>query len=402
MAESEAIAAALLALGWTRATDAADCDVAILNTCTVTGEADAKNRKALRTLLRAGKAAIIVTGCAVNIDTARYADVDPRISCEHDKERIPALAVRLARDTAAVSTAISDQTTMERSDSGFRTRVDLKIQDGCDNACSYCIVHVARGPARSVPAATVISRARTLADAGTRELVLVGIDLAAYRDADIDLARLVTLLQEKTDIGRVRVSSVEPQSVTPTLVDVLAHSEGRLCRHLHLCLQSGSDKVLREMNRRYDADAFCALANRLHEAVPRIALSTDVIVGFPGETEDDFARTCKLVEHCGFMRLHVFRYSKRPGTPAAIRDDQVDRKIKAARSQTLIDLGRRLALSDMERRLGTIEEVVIERPGIGTSESYHAVACDTALPVGALVEVEFNDIDTDNMRLVGR
>lgn len=402
MAESEAIAAALLALGWTRATDAADCDVAILNTCTVTGEADAKNRKALRTLLRAGKAAIIVTGCAVNIDTARYADVDPRISCEHDKERIPALAVRLARDTAAVSTAISDQTTMERSDSGFRTRVDLKIQDGCDNACSYCIVHVARGPARSVPAATVISRARTLADAGTRELVLVGIDLAAYRDADIDLARLVTLLQEKTDIGRVRVSSVEPQSVTPTLVDVLAHSEGRLCRHLHLCLQSGSDKVLREMNRRYDADAFCALANRLHEAVPRIALSTDVIVGFPGETEDDFARTCKLVEHCGFMRLHVFRYSKRPGTPAAIRDDQVDPKIKAARSQTLIDFGRRLALSDMERRLGTIEEVVIERPGIGTSESYHAVACDTALPVGALVEVEFNDIDTDNMRLVGR
>lgn len=402
MAESEAIAAALLALGWTRATDAADCDVAILNTCTVTGEADAKNRKALRTLLRAGKAAIIVTGCAVNIDTARYADVDPRISCEHDKERIPALAVRLARDTAAVSTAISDQTTMERSDSGFRTRVDLKIQDGCDNACSYCIVHVARGPARSVPAATVISRARTLADAGTRELVLVGIDLAAYRDADIDLARLVTLLQEKTDIGRVRVSSVEPQSVTPTLVDVLAHSEGRLCRHLHLCLQSGSDKVLREMNRRYDADAFCALANRLHEAVPRIALSTDVIVGFPGETEDGFARTCKLVEHCGFMRLHVFRYSKRPGTPAAIRDDQVDPKIKAARSQTLIDLGRRLALSDMERRLGTIEEVVIERPGIGTSESYHAVACDTALPVGALVEVEFNDIDTDNMRLVGR
>lgn len=402
MAESEAIAAALLALGWTRATDAADCDVAILNTCTVTGEADAKNRKALRTLLRAGNAAIIVTGCAVNIDTARYADVDPRISCEHDKERIPALAVRLARDTAAVSAALSDQTTMERSDSGFRTRVDLKIQDGCDNACSYCIVHVARGPARSVPAATVISRARTLADAGTRELVLVGIDLAAYRDADIDLARLVTLLQEKTDIGRVRVSSVEPQSVTPTLVDVLAHSEGRLCRHLHLCLQSGSDKVLREMNRRYDADAFCALTNRLHEAVPRIALSTDVIVGFPGETEDDFARTCKLVERCGFMRLHVFRYSKRPGTPAAIRDDQVDSKVKAARSQTLIDLGRRLALSDMERRLGTIEEVVIERPGIGTSESYHAVACDTALPVGALVEVEFSDIDTDTMRLIGR
>ena len=402
MAESEAIAAALLALGWTRATDAADCDVAILNTCTVTGEADAKNRKALRTLLRAGKAAIIVTGCAVNIDTARYADVDPRISCEHDKERIPALAVRLARDTAAVSTAISDQTTMERSDSGFRTRVDLKIQDGCDNACSYCIVHVARGPARSVPAATVISRARTLADAGTRELVLVGIDLAAYRDADIDLARLVTLLQEKTDIGRVRVSSVEPQSVTPTLVDALAHSGGRLCRHLHLCLQSGSSKVLREMNRRYDAVEFEGLVGKLRAAVAALALSTDVIVGFPGETDGDFEQTCGLIERCGFMRLHVFRYSKRPGTAAAERDDQIDPRIVAERSDALIALGRRLALADMERRVGTTEGVVIERPGIATSESYHTVLCDPQLPVGSLAHLELYDIDAAHMQFKAR
>lgn len=402
MAESEAIAAALLALGWTRATDAADCDVAILNTCTVTGEADAKNRKALRTLLRAGKAAIIVTGCAVNIDAARYADIDPRIICEHDKERIPALAVRLVRDTAAVSAALSDQTTMERSDSGFRTRVDLKIQDGCDNACSYCIVHVARGPARSVPAATVISRARTLADAGTRELVLVGIDLAAYRDADIDLARLVTLLQEKTDIGRVRVSSVEPQSVTPTLVDALAHSGGRLCRHLHLCLQSGSSKVLREMNRRYDAVEFEGLVGKLRAAVAALALSTDVIVGFPGETDGDFEQTCGLIERCGFMRLHVFRYSKRPGTAAAERDDQIDPRIVAERSDALIALGRRLALADMERRVGTTEGVVIERPGIATSESYHTVLCDPQLPVGSLAHLELYDIDAAHMQFKAR
>ena len=360
MAESEAIAAALLALGWTRATDAADCDVAILNTCTVTGEADAKNRKALRTLLRAGKAAIIVTGCAVNIDTARYADVDPRISCEHDKERIPALAVRLARDTAAVSTAISDQTTMERSDSGFRTRVDLKIQDGCDNACSYCIVHVARGPARSVPAATVISRARTLADAGTRELVLVGIDLAAYRDADIDLARLVTLLQEKTDIGRVRVSSVEPQSVTPTLVDVLAHSEGRLCRHLHLCLQSGSDKVLREMNRVYTRAHYLERVRALRQAIPEVGLTTDVIAGFPGETEAEFADTLSLVEEVQYDSAFTFIYSPRRGTRAAARPDQIPEAVQHERLDRLIRVQERATASRLAQQVGSVQEVLVE------------------------------------------
>lgn len=392
----------MLAAGWKRAANAADCDVAILNTCTVTGEADAKNRKTLRTLLKADEAAIIVTGCAVNIDAERYADIDSRISCEHDKEKVPALAMRLVRDMSAARTDVLDPIALRGTDTGFRTRVDLKIQDGCDNACSYCIVHVARGPAHSVPAATVLSHAQALADTGTRELVLVGIDLAAYQDGTVDLAQLVTLLQEETDIGRVRISSVEPQSVTPSLIDVLVHSEGRLCRHLHLCLQSGSSKVLREMNRHYNADEFVALVDRLRTAVAHLALSTDIIVGFPGESDEDFARTCELVEHCGFMRLHVFRYSKRPGTPAAERSDQIDPRIKAHRSQTLIELGERLALADMERRVGTSEQIVVERPGLGTSESYHTIACDAALPVGTLVEVEFTDIDTNTMCLLGK
>lgn len=396
------IAAALLAAGWTRTANAVNCDVAILNTCTVTGEADAKNRKALRALLRSGDMPIIVTGCAVNIDAKRYADIDSRIICEHDKKKVHTLASRLTRNVNANQIDTLDLTALRGADAGFRTRVDLKIQDGCNNACSYCIVHVARGPARSVPAATVISHAQALSDAGTRELVLVGIDLAAYQDGDVDLAQLVSRLQEETGIGRVRISSVEPQSMTPSLVDALAQTNGRLCRHLHLCLQSGSNKVLREMNRHYNGDTFCALVDHLHAAVPRIALSTDVIVGFPGETEEDFAQSYELIERCGFMRLHVFRYSKRPGTPAARRDDQIEPKTKAVRSQTLIELGQRLALADMERRLGTHEQVIIEQPGLGTSESYHAVACDTTLPVGSLVDVEFTDIDIDAMRLIGR
>lgn len=393
----------MLAAGWERAVGAADCDIAILNTCTVTGEADAKNRKTIRALLRASRAPLIVTGCAVNIDPNRYADIDTRISCEADKDKVAALAARLTSEAALSTPDTLEQLALRSRDGdGFRTRVDLKIQDGCDNACSYCIVHVARGPARSVPAAAVVEQARVLADAGTRELVLVGIDLAAYQDGDIDLPQLVEMLLEQTDTGRVRISSVEPQSVTSSLIDALGRSDGRLCRHLHLCLQSGSSKVLREMNRHYDAAAFAALVARLRNSVPQLALSTDVIVGFPGETDDDFEESCRLIEQCGFMRLHVFRYSKRPGTPAAERSDQIDPRIKANRSQTLIELGERLALADMERRIGTVEQVIVERPGLGTSESYHAVRCDAKLPLGTLASLELADIDTQNMRLIAR
>lgn len=344
---------------------------------------------------------LIVTGCAINIDDNAYGGIDARVSCEADKHKVPSLAARLLGNAEPFRPDELEHVELRAHVSdGFRTRVDLKIQDGCDNACSYCIVHVARGPARSVPATTVLHQAQVLANSGVRELVLVGIDLAAYADGDTDLAGLSSLLLTQTTVGRVRISSVEPQSVTSSLIDALAHSDGRLCRHLHLCLQSGSSKVLREMNRHYDADAFASLVTQLRTAIPQCALSTDVIVGFPGESDEDFEQTCKLVENCGFMRLHVFRYSKRPGTPAAARIDQIDPRVKAMRSQRLIELGQRLALADMERRIGTNEQVIVERPGIGTSESYHTVACNPSLPVGELVPLTFTDIDTAEMRLV--
>lgn len=352
-------------------------------------------------MLRETTAPILVTGCAVNIDEGFYADVDARIVCERDKGRIPSRARELAGDARPERHDDVELAAM-RADAGegFRTRVDLKIQDGCDNACSYCIVHVARGPARSLPARQVLEQAKALGERGVGELVLVGIDLAAYRDGGTDLAGLTDMLLDRTDVGRVRISSVEPQSVTSSLVDALARSNGRLCRHLHLCLQSGCDKTLEQMNRHYDARSFLRTVEQLREAAPGMALSTDVIVGFPGETDEDFEESCRFVEECGFMRLHVFRYSKRPGTPAAQRADQVDPKVKAERSEALIALGKRLVRADMERRLGTRELVVVERPGLGTSESYHAVACDESIIPGSLVELEFHDIDDRHMRLV--
>ena len=231
---------------------------------------------------------------------------------------------------------------------------------------------------------------------------MVGIDLAAYRDGDTDLAGLVAMLQKETDIGRIRISSVEPQSMTPPLVKMLAKSDGRLCRHLHLCLQSGSTKILQEMNRHYTAEEFLTLVRELREKVPTIALSTDVIVGFPGETDEDFEESYKVIEQAKSMRLHVFRYSKRPGTPAASREDQIDPHIKAERSNALLELGKRLSFEDMQRRIGTREQVIIERPGLGTSESYHAVTCEKNLEPGSLVMCEFIDINEQKGHLIAR
>ena len=422
-AESETIAAALIDAGWTQCA-AESADVAIVNTCTVTGEADTKNRKIIRGLLKAGAAHVIVTGCAINIASDHYAELGEAVVCEPDKTALPRTARLLvqgeqahtedapaphteAPDTASaaepaelnfeqaprLSTDAESMRMLNRTGEGFRTRVDVKIQDGCNNACTYCIVHVARGRARSIPASQVIGEVGSIANAGTREVVLVGIDLGAYDDNGLDLADLMEILLQRTGIGRLRISSIEPQSLKPSLITALATSDGRICRHLHLCLQSGSTKVLDEMARHYTADKFLDLVAQLRAQVPSIALSTDVIVGFPGETDEDFAQTCKVIEQARFMRLHVFRYSKRAGTPAAARPDQIPPQVMAERAKTLRELGARLALEDMHKRLGTVEQVIVERPGIGTSESYHKVLVPKDLAPGLLLPMELADID---------
>ena len=422
-AESETIAAALIDAGWTQC-EAQAADVAIVNTCTVTGEADTKNRKIIRGLLKAGAAHVIVTGCAINIASDHYAELGEAVVCEPDKSALPRTAQLLVQEMSqsgsgtssaravapdAASTAGTAELNFEqapllgtdaesmrmlnRTGEGFRTRVDVKIQDGCNNACTYCIVHVARGKAHSIPASQVIGEVGSIANAGTREVVLVGIDLGAYDDNGLDLADLMEILLQRTEIGRLRISSIEPQSLKPSLITALATSDGRICRHLHLCLQSGSTKVLDEMSRNYTADEFLDLIAELRAQVPSIALSTDVIVGFPGETDEDFAQTCKVIEQARFMRLHVFRYSKRAGTPAAARPDQIPPQVMAERAKTLRELGAKLALEDMHKRLGTAEQVIVERPGIGTSESYHKVLVPTDLAPGLLLPMELADID---------
>ena len=274
-----------------------------------------------------------------------------------------------------------------------RARVGVKVQDGCDNACTYCIVYVARGPARSRPADAVVAEACALARAGVREVVLTGINLGSYRDGSLGLAGLLQhLLAATADLHgpgelpcRFRLSSVEPADVGEDLMEALASAEGRLCRHLHLPLQSGSSRVLADMARPYSAEDYVALVGRLRAWLPSLALATDVIAGFPGETEGDFEQTCAVVRTCGFMNLHVFPYSQREGTPAAARPDQLASEVRADRAARLRVLGAELRASDRAARVGTRELGLVEAPGRAMTESYYEVTVGDSAPVGALV-----------------
>ena len=379
--ESDAFAAALMARGGVPAAEE-DADLVVVNTCTVTGEAEKKTRKAVRHALRANPTArVVVTGCAAALDADAFSSMDPRV------EVVPKGELAAAAPTDAAL----------RAGEGFRTRVGVKVQDGCDNACTYCIVHVARGRATSRPADEVAAEARALAAAGVREIVLTGINLGSYDDAGLRLAGLLErLLNETRGLGscggpdaRFRVSSVEPMDVDEAFVSLLASAGGRVCRHLHLPMQSGSTRVLSEMARPYTAERFCSLVDGLYDAVPELSLSTDVIAGFPGETEDDFVATLAAARRCRFAKIHAFPYSPRVGTPAAARDDQVPAPVKADRARRLRELGRELRSQELARRAGTRELAVVEPGGTALTESYFELPAPEGAPTGSLVEVEF-------------
>ena len=381
--ESDTFAAALRAQGGTAA-DEADADIIVVNTCTVTGEAEQKTRKAVRHALRANEhARVIVTGCAAAIDAKAYTALDMRVEVIGKNDL-------LAKTPALLPVG-----------EGFRTRVGVKVQDGCDNACTYCIVHVARGRATSRPADEVVRECVALAQAGVKEIVLTGINLGSYCDGarrDPKATRLsdllVRLLRETEKITppedtlvRFRISSIEPRDVDDALIDLLASANGRICRHLHMPLQAGSDKVLREMARPYRVADYINLVDRLRAQVPQLSLSTDIIVGFPGETDDEFQETCAVARRCGFSKLHVFPYSMREGTPAAARRDQIAPSIKTARAAALRFLGEDLRRADFEQRIGNSELALVEEGGIATTESYYQVPVSAHAASGSLIAV---------------
>ena len=387
--DSDYIASHLIRLGQERAS-LAQADFVIINTCTVTAEAEKKTRKAARRALRENPSApVYMTGCAVAIGPESLAAMSPRILVEPDKAK---LLVELNECYGAPAPGpcpalFSTDGQMLRMGAGFPTRVGIKVQDGCDQKCSYCIVNRARGKPWSRPLGEIEEEVALYAKAGVKELVLTGINLGSYSFEGTNLSRLLERLLACSDGMRFRISSIEPTDIDPALAALIAQSDGRLCAHLHLPLQSGSSKVLHEMARPYDREAYLEKVEMLYRQMAHLSLSTDMIVGFPGESDADFEESLEVARLCRFSKIHVFPYSKRAGTPAASREDQLAPKIKAARVARLIALGESLRAQDYAARSGKEEKVLVEREGRGLTESYYHIDVPPKLEAGCLVRI---------------
>ncbi|MCL2818290.1 MAG: MiaB/RimO family radical SAM methylthiotransferase, partial [Actinomycetia bacterium] len=288
---------------------------------------------------------VIATGCSATIQGEVLSGLDKRVIVEPDKAHIADLISSLA-DTQTIST---QKGSVSLPKNLIRARVNLKISDGCENFCSYCIVPHARGPMRSIPAKDLLKQASDLVEDGVKEIVLTGINIGTYRDGDLDLASLIERLSNESGIHRIRISSIEPPSFGSEMIIMLRNSPV-LCEHFHIPLQSGSNKVLGEMNRHYRADQYRELITQIRQVAPDCAIHSDIIVGYPTETEDDFEETLALADELMFAGMHLFKFSSRPQTAAGsltpLRPEVLDERF--ARLQ---EVSKRHARTYREKRL---------------------------------------------------
>jgi threonylcarbamoyladenosine tRNA methylthiotransferase MtaB len=381
-----------------------EADCYIVNTCTVTGRTDYQSRQLIRRAIRRNPAAVVlVTGC--------YAQRAPEeitripgvriVAGNAEKSRLSELIAELAQKKGPqvyVGDIRNEKRFTPLGAAAFpeHTRAFLKIQDGCNAFCSYCIVPQARGASRSLLPAEVERGIASLVREGYHEVVLTGIHLGAYgRDLipTTDLTAMVRRIAETEPVERLRLSSIEPREVTNELLSLIG-SSGVVCRHLHIPLQSGDDGILNAMNRDYDAVFFRDLVQKIHDVDPDIAVGIDIIAGFPGETETAFANTLRLVEGLSVAYLHVFPYSRRPGTPAAAMPDQVSETDKKRRAEWLRRIGVAKRQAFAERSIGKPLAVLIEGKidkstgfFVGFSDNYIPIACRGVAETNRIVRV---------------
>jgi threonylcarbamoyladenosine tRNA methylthiotransferase MtaB len=377
--ETELVRQSLATAGYRDAADNEPAELCLVNTCTVTAEGDKKSRQVIRQLARRNPAArIVVMGCYATRAPGEVAALPQVVEVITDKRELPDWLTRWG--VADVPTGISGF--------GSRQRAYVKVQDGCLLRCSFCIIPMVRPHLASRPAEHVVDEVARLVDAGHREVVLTGIHLGHYgvewsrgrpKTEWLRLSHLVERLAALPGVFRIRLSSIEATEVTRELVGVMAAHPERICPHLHISMQSGSDAVLARMRRRWGSRRFVDRCRLVQSALDRPALTTDVIVGFPGETEADFAATCRVCEEVGFSKIHIFPFSPRRGTAAADMADQVAPEVKADRCRRLAELETRLRDSYFDnlrgRRLEVLVESAADRPGrvLGTSCRYAPV-----------------------------
>ncbi len=347
------------------------CDVYVINTCTVTNTSSVKSRKMIKAAIRRNpEACVVAMGCFIEANQDYHADGLDIVLGTKEKGKIVSLVEEWFAKRSQIRHLWQERTTefedMLISRFEGRTRAFVKIQDGCDNFCSYCIIPYVRGKPRSKDPDKVMEEIKTLVQNGYQEVVLTGIHTGNYgRDLETDFATLLARIKQIEGLKRLRISSIEITELQDPVLKELEQSK-LIVDHLHIPLQSGSDRILKLMNRKYDMAYFFDQVQKIRAIRPSIALTTDVIVGFPTETEEDFQEMVKNIQKIGFAKLHVFPYSKREGTVAA-EMKQVDPKVKKERARRLLALSRELEQAYMEKFMGCEVDVLIERNKEGYS-----------------------------------
>lgn len=385
-------------------------DLCVVNTCTVTNEGDSKSRQAIRRLARDNpEARLVVMGCYATRAPEEVAALPGVVEVVTDKRELPDLLGRFG--VVDVPDGISRF--------GDRHRAYVKVQDGCLLKCSYCIIPKVRPDMFSRPLRSIVDEVHRLVDNGYREIVLTGIHLGHYgvdqnwKKPKSEWLRLHTLLRQLTDLPgefRVRLSSIEATEVTRELLDVMAEFPDRICPHLHVCLQSGSDRTLRRMKRRWCSKRFIDRCRLVQETLHKPALTTDVIVGFPGETEADFGDTCEVVRQVGFSKIHMFPFSTRRGTPAATMDNQVPKSEKSARGRELAEIESVLRADYFRSLQGESLRVMLEAKLAEELDTFAGTSCryapirvklgENAVELGQMLDVTAGQFDGKHLLAV--
>jgi len=374
-------------------------DIYVVNTCTVTNQSDHKSRNMINQAIRRNHdSLVIVTGCMAN-HYKEQLDQRPDISYVVENDRKSSIVSLVeAHYHGEVTTPEwfpADRFHFPLTDKAFHTRSLIKIQDGCDNFCSYCIIPRVRGRAVSRPEAEILDNIRRVLDAGFKEIVLTGVNIGRYRDDKTGFECLVEDILSLPGNFRLRFSSIEPEGFGEKLFDLFANS--KLTPHMHLCLQSGSDTILHRMHRKYTVSEFMKIVESVRKRYSDFNFTTDIIVGFPGETDEDFQQSVNIAREARFSHIHTFKYSKRTGTLAARMENQVPEIIKTERSRRIRQVSLENKLAYYRSMLGHIQYVLFEKEGksfsMGYGEHYLPVIVYDTVPNNHLDKVLLKDIE---------
>jgi len=347
-------------------------DVYVVNTCTVTNQGDHKSRYAISQAIH-GKTGslVVVTGCMAESQKEyleNRGDIAYVVNNKNKSSILPLVEAHFNGEILGPGSMKEDIFGFTVAEKSFHTRSMIKIQDGCDNFCTFCIVPMVRGRAVSRPEKEILENIRQVVGLGYKEIVLTGVNISRYQWEGINFTALLENILSLDGNFRVRISSIEPEGFSNQLYDLFSHE--KLCPHLHLCLQSGSDRVLMQMRRAYTLPSYMEIVDQLRTRYPLFNFTTDIMVGFPGETDQDFEATCKVIREVGFSHAHTFKYSMREGTRAARMEEQVPSKIKNSRSITVRDLAEANKLTYRKRFTGLSQTVLVENITDGIARGY--------------------------------